>query len=104
MHCNLPDYNCNFQVLNVSRMLAAAITARSAESVEAGVSALVRWIEANAAFKRTCFLDGACGPELVSHGWFSRQRSQLCREALLHGAWLVSASEVQPCRGSCVCI
>lgn len=49
------------QVLNISRLLSAALTARSAESVEAGVSAMVRWVEANGAQKRTCFLDGECG-------------------------------------------
>eukprot|EP00967_Tisochrysis_lutea_P119307 scaffold194538_cov18-Tisochrysis_lutea.AAC.1 len=46
-------------VLNISRLLSAALTAQSAESVEAGVSAMVRWVEVNGAQKRTCFLDGA---------------------------------------------
>jgi len=45
-------------VLNVSRLLAAAMTARSVESVESGVSAMVRWVEVNGAEKRMCFLDG----------------------------------------------
>jgi hypothetical protein len=46
------------QVLNVENLIVAALSARSAESVQAAIDSLVSWVEINARNKRLCFISG----------------------------------------------
>ncbi len=60
------------EVLNVEALLSAALEARSAESVQAGVESLVAWVEMNSRNKRLCFIDGAfviCGRAAQHSAW-----------------------------------